>query len=612
MDEPLRPTTEEALAGPDRARLPILSVLSGLVCVALFLAAQPLGDMDAGELARLGAPDAGRVWSGAWWGLVTSSFVHLQPIHLLANLSWVWSLGGIVERRLGHVAWLVLFVLASVVASAAQLAIGGDMGIGMSGVVYAWAGFAWTGGAREPALRAAIEKQAGFLLLWLVVCFGLTRAGTWNVANAAHAGGLAFGLVAGHAWAGGPGRALAGGASVGLVAVAIVSAVWAPWSADWWYWRGSAALERDDGPAARAAMEAALERDPDHILARFIRGQFRAQDGDLVGAEADLSAYLQKIPSFSFARLQRARVRRELGRPRGTFEDAQPALVSAEDDEQRLEAHDLRAWALAQLDRPAEALPDLDALVKARPDDLSAGWQRAAARRAADDEAGAVAELRRALELPLARSTPRLRFALLEAVSDRAGRDAEVAAILSATPEDPVALRARAWGLVARDPRAALEDYRRATRAAPASEERQLMEALLEVTLGDRASGLAALRQLAAHVDVYPALWLAVLADERAGLAQVVESERPWPPALARNLRGELGEEELLRLAREAPTRRLREERLCEAYGYLGAAAERAGDAARARVHYEACVATGVENFVEFQWACVRLATAGR
>jgi lipoprotein NlpI len=76
---------------------------------------------------------------------------------------------------------------------------------------------------------------------------------------------------------------------------------------------------------------------------------------------------------------------------------------------------------------------------------------------------------------------------------------------------------------------------------------------------------------------------------------------------LVRFARQDLDETGLLAAADGAKTPLRVKQRRCEAHAYLGLFAEQAGATARAREHYQATVDTRVENYIEYQWALLRL-----
>jgi GlpG protein len=96
---------------------------------------------------------------------------------------------------------LGLVLVSAVVSNIAQyLVTGPSIFGGMSGVVYALLGFIWTGNWVHPRwLEPVPPALLGFMLVWLFV--GLTGAlgflGLGAIANGAHFGGLAIGVICG-------------------------------------------------------------------------------------------------------------------------------------------------------------------------------------------------------------------------------------------------------------------------------------------------------------------------------------------------------------------------------------------------------------------------------
>lgn len=105
----------------------------------------------------------------------------------------------------------------------------------------------------------------------------------------------------------------------------------------------------------------------------------------------------------------------------------------------------------------------------------------------------------------------------------------------------------------------------------------------------------------------YAALWLAALFQLPGPLLEHAKGEA-WPAPIARCLLRETSARELLALARSTRDEKERRQRLCEAYGYLGAALETRGLGREARGCYRSCVEQGVTEYVEHDWATERLA----
>jgi len=141
---------------------------------------------------------------GEYWRLITPAFIHFGWLHIVFNSLWLWELGARVERVMGSVNMLLLFLVIALVSNVAQFVFGGP-GLfgGMSGVVYGLLGFCWVGPLVQPAWN--IQPTKGimvFMVGWLLLCvFGIVEVlGFGAIANAAHVGGLVSGAILGGAF----------------------------------------------------------------------------------------------------------------------------------------------------------------------------------------------------------------------------------------------------------------------------------------------------------------------------------------------------------------------------------------------------------------------------
>lgn len=136
--------------------------------------------------------------SGEIWRIWTPAFLHFSvwgsPVfHLVFNGLWWLLFGGLIEstRGRGHLA--LFFALSAAFSNVVAWWAYGPLFGGLSGVVYALAGYVWLWGWRLAAYRAAMPHN----LFAFFVIFMLLGWTGWlgPIANWAHGGGLAAGVV---------------------------------------------------------------------------------------------------------------------------------------------------------------------------------------------------------------------------------------------------------------------------------------------------------------------------------------------------------------------------------------------------------------------------------
>jgi GlpG protein len=132
---------------------------------------------------------------GEFWRLLTPVFIHFGILHLLFNMMWLYQLGCMIEARQSSLRLLLLVVVTGIFSNLAQYFVAGPQFGGMSGVVYALAGYVWIRGKYDRASGLFLPQQSvTILLVWLVICF----TGVFGpVANFAHLAGLVSGMAIG-------------------------------------------------------------------------------------------------------------------------------------------------------------------------------------------------------------------------------------------------------------------------------------------------------------------------------------------------------------------------------------------------------------------------------
>ena len=186
-----------------RARLPRVIVTPAIlaVIVAIFVVMVVVSGevaFSSKTLVRWGAQFGPGVANGQWWRLLSAMWLHAHPLHLALNAIFLWRFGDYVERLLGPVVFLIVYVLAGVVASAVSLQFHG-LSVGASGAIFGLVGVlltvAMTSRGRGGLGEMLAELRPNLISIVVANLFlGFLMQG---VDNAAHIGGLAGGLVLG-------------------------------------------------------------------------------------------------------------------------------------------------------------------------------------------------------------------------------------------------------------------------------------------------------------------------------------------------------------------------------------------------------------------------------
>ena len=144
-----------------------------------------------------------QIKQGQLWRLITPIFLHGNPLHLVFNMMWIYSLATQVEMRCGTVRFGLLTLCIAVASNLTQvLVFAHPVFLGMSGVVYGVFGYIWVKRLAGVATDYELSDFSIFLLLGFLL-IGLLGAldkavGGGGVANGAHLGGLVSGMVIGY------------------------------------------------------------------------------------------------------------------------------------------------------------------------------------------------------------------------------------------------------------------------------------------------------------------------------------------------------------------------------------------------------------------------------
>lgn len=123
-----------------------------------------------------------------WWRLLTSAFQHFGPVHILLNMYMLWILGMGIERSIGHLRFLALYLVSALGGSVAVMAFSQHvLTAGASGAI-----FGLMGAYAVVAVSMRLDAKGIGLLLVLNIGVSFLVPG---VSLAAHLGGLVVGAL---------------------------------------------------------------------------------------------------------------------------------------------------------------------------------------------------------------------------------------------------------------------------------------------------------------------------------------------------------------------------------------------------------------------------------
>jgi len=150
-----------------------------------------------------------KIRQGEVWRLFSPCVLHVEFLHILFNMIWLWVLGRPIEQRIGFAKTGMLTLVAGIISNTIQYLVSGPFFIGYSGIVMALAGFIWMRERIAPWEGYPLNRTTIlFLILFVGSMFALTFASFFlqlftsvafapNIANTAHIVGALIGAFLG-------------------------------------------------------------------------------------------------------------------------------------------------------------------------------------------------------------------------------------------------------------------------------------------------------------------------------------------------------------------------------------------------------------------------------
>jgi membrane associated rhomboid family serine protease len=149
-------------------------------------------------LIAYGAKDNSLIMQGQYWRFVTPVFLHANVLHVTLNMLNLAVLGVFLERLVGHIRFLLIYLITGVVSIIASFYfMPQEISVGASGAIF---GLVGAYSIFVLIHRRAFRKGGVPALIWLIfVIVGNLSIGFFvpNVDNYAHVGGLLSGCLLG-------------------------------------------------------------------------------------------------------------------------------------------------------------------------------------------------------------------------------------------------------------------------------------------------------------------------------------------------------------------------------------------------------------------------------
>ena len=185
-----------------RTQWPLVTPLLLFVNVGVFVAMMVApGAIDKQALIEWGANYAPRTTNGEWVRWITSMFVHASPLHLAATVAALATIGSVLERTVGRIAFAAAFLASGIIASIVSVSTSSATAVtcGASGALFGVYGLLVAtvvcGYLRSPRIPVSMHVVKRIAIGGLV-CVGYTWL-TDHLGLAAELAGMTSGLTAG-------------------------------------------------------------------------------------------------------------------------------------------------------------------------------------------------------------------------------------------------------------------------------------------------------------------------------------------------------------------------------------------------------------------------------
>lgn len=208
LDDPWKAYRKKQIQGYVKLLQPVTMVLIA-INILVFLITLSKGDVySAQDMYEFGAVTGYAIFEDKeYWRLVTSMFLHFGISHLGSNMISLIALGNMLEKRLGHIKYAILYMVSGIGAAGvstmlqyikSQYVDAIAVSAGASGAIFGViGGLIWMvckqkWCSKGQSVYEEIPMKSLLLMTFFSLFSGFTTAG---VDNAAHVGGLIIGFL---------------------------------------------------------------------------------------------------------------------------------------------------------------------------------------------------------------------------------------------------------------------------------------------------------------------------------------------------------------------------------------------------------------------------------
>lgn len=183
-----------------KVKKPVITVTLVIINVIVYLVLEIMGDTnDANYMRDMGAAWPPDIQMGQYWRLLTATFMHFGFEHILNNMLILACAGVILEDALGHVKYLIFYIVSGIggsILSYLHMCHSGEYAVaaGASGAI-----FGIIGGLLWIVIRhkGRYETLTGKGLVFMIVLSLYYGIRSIDVDNWGHIGGVLMGFLLG-------------------------------------------------------------------------------------------------------------------------------------------------------------------------------------------------------------------------------------------------------------------------------------------------------------------------------------------------------------------------------------------------------------------------------